>query len=385
MSTSESNLAQNARSHNASALDKKRHRNASTLNARRNANELRLYRKRAEKRRRVNQANAEGRARLDRANGKLTEARNGRQAVLASKSNYESRFGASFDETFDLLSRVKTESAKHPLHDFHPITHIPQGSFRSVVDQMVRRGYALDSVNAFELRHFTGTKHVDRTYFNVVFAKGRRSPWRVFIGLTSAQYRNSLDRWTGAGYRLHQINVYTVKGRVYYAPIFIKEDWLPPIFIRENRPQWFAYHGVDFSDHQRRFNDAIARGYRLVNRSVAESGGRFYVAALYDKRSMGAFEARDNLTSAQYQTYSERNTAAGKSLSYLDVVTVAGEPRFNAIWQTNRYRWCAALHNLTHDRYHKVFMKYRAAPLSVRILCGYSNHGTVNYAALWAR
>ena len=80
------------------------------------------------------------------------------------------------------------------------------------------------------------------------------TPWVARHGLTSAQYQTEFDKLVAAGYRLTDVNGYSVNDTPYFAAIFEKTTG----------PAWQARHGLNSTQYQQAFDELAGQGYRLA-------------------------------------------------------------------------------------------------------------------------
>ena len=75
-------------------------------------------------------------------------------------------------------------------------------------------------------------------------------------------------------------------------------------------------------------------------------------AAIWQKDGGPAFQARHNLTGAQFQQGLDQLVGEGFRLTYVNGYTVGGEPHFAAIWEKDGGPAFQARHNLTGAQFH---------------------------------
>ncbi len=120
----------------------------------------------------------------------------------------------------------------------------------------------------------------------------RQVPWVAHHGMSSSQYQAKFDQYVADGYRLVDVSGYGVGNQARYAAIWEKRSG----------PAWVARHGMSSSQYQTKFNELTADGYRLVNVSGYQVGGRDRYAAIWEKRSGSAWVARHGMSSSGYQS-----------------------------------------------------------------------------------
>ncbi len=187
---------------------------------------------------------------------------------------------------------------------------IPAEDYQDEFDYLTRLGFRPVWIDGFIHRAGVATATYDKTMFNVIFEKSDDQPkWASFHGLNGAQYQAKFNELTNDGYRLEFIESYIQNGNIRYAPIFVQEAG----------PAWLAIHGKKQSDFQDFFDDKVAQGYRMVNRSIVTLNGTKYVTALFDKKNVGSWFSKSGLTPGSMQTAMEDNKDLGRPLAYLDI------------------------------------------------------------------
>ena len=163
-----------------------------------------------------------------------------------------------------------------------------------------------------------------KVYFNVIFHPHTNVAWLAGHGMSAEDDQTQFDKATKDGDRLTNLTSFVSNGSVAYAAIFDKVGG----------SAWRAYHGLGAQDHQQRFDEWTKAGYVPVNISITAAGGTLRFAAFYVQHDVGAFVHLGGLTSNDYQSAWNTNTAAGRQLAYLSVYQQGKEAkRFSAIFQ----------------------------------------------------
>jgi hypothetical protein len=241
--------------------------------------------------------------------------------------------------------------------------------YQDLFDSVTGCGYHVDWIDGF-------SKGGD-AYFNVVFrpnVAGRS--YASFHGMNGDQYQAKFDEWVGQHkFRLTHVDVYNVGDKLRYAAVF--ESGSGPAYV--------AYHGIDTATHQQRFNDLTKQGYVPTVLSVASVDGKRHFAGIYVKQSVGAFEAQQAMSGAQYQAEFDSNAKAGRHLSYLNAYVHDGKPQFTAIWVAQPAASVLAKHGLNSDQYHDQWASALGSGWLTQAITGYVDGGQVRYAAFWGK
>ena len=133
------------------------------------------------------------------------------------------------------------------------------------------------------------------TYFNVIFREKIPGEfWKWYYGLDSSTYQQTFDSNVGLGYRLKNVEAYINSvGKIRYCAIFTKSPGPAPAF--------YAYHGRTTTYHSSKSTELLGNGYHMVNQVLVQRNGQIYVAALYEKSSVGSwwYSKRRRLSSLQ--------------------------------------------------------------------------------------
>ncbi len=255
-------------------------------------------------------------------------------------------------------------------------------------------------------------------------ASAQAEPWAARHGMTGAQYQAAFDHFTAKGYRLTDVSAYAVGGKARYAAIWAKRGgpaWVArhglgaaayqntfdgltakgyaPAFLdaaglgahgsfaafwQKSGGAWVARHGLSSSAYQAEFDKWVGKGYRLADVSGYEVGGKARYAAIWVKTGGPAWVARHGMTAPQYQAAFDKYTAQGYRPAHVDAYTVAGTPRFAAIW-IKRGGAYVARHGMSSAAYQAQFDKWVAKGYRLVDVSGYSAGGQARYAAIWLK
>jgi len=306
------------------------------------------------------------------ATQKMNAAQQVSQQVNNLAAQYQKSLQNAQQQALDQQVNMKVTGAAHAAIPLYAIVAIPANSYQAVFDAITAGGYRLVSFSAYA--------DGPNLLYNVIWQSGNTLSWCSWNQLTGTQYRQYFNEWVGKGYRLFRIHTYTWQNQIWYAPIF----------IQDHGPSWQAYYGVTVAQHQDKFNQLNQlnqQGYRLVNSSVTPLGGQLYVAALY-QQVPERWVSLGNLTATQYQNAFNQQTQAGLTLADLSVTTVNGIPTFWANWSSQKYGqgygMCLARYNIDAIGYFQQSTTAVQRSMWVRVLTGYMNGDTSNYAGLWA-
>src|SRR5438034_447136 len=95
--------------------------------------------------------------------------------------------------------------------------------------------------------------------------------------------------------------------------------------------QWQARHNLTPAQYQTTFDELFKQGYRMIHVSGYSSGGSAHFAAIWEKSSGPAWQAKNNLTFDQYQQAFTSLSSQGYRLKDISGYNVGGTDLYAAI------------------------------------------------------
>lgn len=226
------------------------------------------------------------------------------------------------------------------------------------------------------LTHVSGYNVNGKDYYAAIWEKQNNPPaWVARHAMTSDQYQAEFNKWTAKGYRPTTVSGYSVGNSARYAAIFRKVSG----------GAWVARHGMTSAQYQTEFDKWTKQGYRPVVLSGYGVAGKDYYAAVFEKKSGGAWVARHGLNSAQYQAEFNKWTKDGYRLVNVSGYYANGSDRYAAIFEKTTGGAWVARHNLTSSQYQAEFNTNSQAGYELIDVSGYSNGSSARYAAMWQK
>lgn len=243
---------------------------------------------------------------------------------------------------------------------------VPVADYQALFNQLV--------ANGFRPVWIDGYRSGGQSFINAIFDKTQVASWASAHGQNGADYQTFFNDQTSAGRTLVHVDSYRQGNDIVYASIFVDQPG----------PPWIAYSGLTNAQHQVQFNNLVGLGYRASIISVVEDfNGVARYSGLYDQSNVGGWVALTGLTSAQYNAEFANQANAGRALAYLNGYTINGSPRFTAIWNSNVPNSWVGVHDRTSAQFQSDFDLRTGQGLLTRIVTGYDNGGTANFAGLW--
>jgi polyglycine hydrolase-like protein len=209
--------------------------------------------------------------------------------------------------------------------------------------------------------------------YAAIWAKVGPAEWVARHGMTSDQYQQEFNKFTGQGMRLVVVDGYEADGVVHYAAIWNKAS----------SPPWEARHGMSSAQYQAEFDKLVGQGFRLVWVNGYTAGGQDRYAAIWEKSGGPQWVARHGLTSAQYQAEFDKHVGEGFRLVLVSGYAVGNEARYAAIWQKDSGPAFVARHGLTGAQYQAEFDKHVGEGFRLALVNGYRVGNQTLYAAIW--
>ncbi|KAI9924070.1 hypothetical protein ASPWEDRAFT_38547 [Aspergillus wentii DTO 134E9] len=256
-------------------------------------------------------------------------------------------------------------------NEWHAYYRLNPNEYQTKFDSMVSQGYRVNSISGYERNN--------EPNYAVIFEKNPCSPaWRSHSGLTSDAYHAKFEEYLDQGYRVSQVNGYTVNGKDYYAAIWDKTS--------NSSAAWVSRHGMSTGWMQKYFDTYLEQGYTLTHVSGYEVGKEARYAAVWEKKNDGAkWVAAGNLTSTEYQDRFDKYVNEGYRLVDVDGYEVDGEVFYAAIWDKSASGPWVARHGMDSPSFQAEFDKYRAEGYVLKTLSGYNVGKKDWYAAIWVK
>lgn len=242
---------------------------------------------------------------------------------------------------------------------------LTSAQYQAEFDKWTGQGYRLTAVSGYEVNN--------ADHYAAVWVKATGPSWVARHGLSSSRYQAEFDKWVGQGYRLVHVDGYTISNQDRYAAIWVKASG----------PAWVARHGLTSSQYQAELDKHVAQGYRLtvVTGYTVDNQARY--AAIWEKTTGPAWQARHGLTSAQYQSTFDTLVSQGYRLRLVNGYTVEGQDRYACIFTKQPGRAWVARHRMTSAEYQGEFDNHTHQGYRLSCVSGYAIGGQAQYAGIW--
>lgn len=197
--------------------------------------------------------------------------------------------------------------------------------------------------------------------------------WEARCDLSSAQYQAKFDELFQQGFRLVDVSCYLIGDQVRYAAIW----------EQRGGPAWAARHDMTKSSFQAIFDDLVQQGYRLtrVSGCGGNDGGRY--AALFEQSPGPAWEARIEMTRAEFQQRFNDFTSKGFRLIDINGYGVGQEARFAGIWEQRAGSPWQAYLDMTQEEFQARFDDLSKQGYRLKRMSGYWVGDRNWFAGIW--
>jgi hypothetical protein len=211
------------------------------------------------------------------------------------------------------------------------------------------------------------------TRFAALFEKEDGTPWQARHGIDAATYQATFDSLGAQGFRLTSVCGYS-EGR---------DARFNAVWQQRDGGAWQARHNMTSDEYQANFDSLIQQGFRLTNVSGYAINGEARYAAIWEQRGGPDWQARHGMSRAQYQQTFDELAAQGFFPVQVCGYRVNVDVLFAAIWHRHDGVSAVARHGLTSSAYQKTFDAQVSVGMKLAWVSGYSDTGIARYAAIW--
>ena len=239
--------------------------------------------------------------------------------------------------------------------------------YQAAFDQFGAQGFRLALVDGYGVGGVAN--------FAAIWRKVGGPAWVAHHDMTAAVFQQTFDQLGAQGYRLTRVSGYAPAGSPLFAAIWEKVP----------SPAWIARSGLNGAQYQQVFNDLTSQGFRLTWVSGFAVGADAQYAAIFEKSDGRTWMARHGMSSADYQAAFDQAGAQGYVLRCVSGYSAAGAPTFAAIWDKNPSPPWQARHNMTAAQYQQAFDAMGAQGYALEDVSGYEIGGQPLFAAIWVK
>lgn len=144
-----------------------------------------------------------------------------------------------------------------------------------------------------------------------------------------------------------------------------------------------AYHGVTGAEHQNRFNNLGANGYRLISLSISGATNDPRYAAVWVQRAGPAQRAVHGVTAAEYQQWFDAGVVDGFAPTIVSATGPAASARFAAVSEAGVTGNWVARHNIDADAFDLQTVQATSENMIPRSVAIYGDPSARRYAGVW--
>jgi len=220
-------------------------------------------------------------------------------------------------------------------------------------DALAKQGYVLVEVSGYSVD--------DKATYAGIWELRKGAVRTARHGLTPDQYQQEFDKLSGDGFRLVNIDGYTVGGKANYAAIWEKSPGPPQV----------ARHGLSADEYQQEFDRLGREGYRLVDLSGYSIDGKDHYAAIWQKKKGPPWVARHGMISEKYQQEFNKFTQQGYRLASISGWNAGSVAHYAAVWEKVQGPAWAARHAMLSDAFQEEFDKFAKKGYRLKYISGY--------------
>ena len=148
--------------------------------------------------------------------------------------------------------------------------------------------------------------------------------------------------------------------------------------------QWQARHNMSPADYQTFFNDATGKGLRPICISGYTVNGNERYAALFEKTGGPAWTAKHGMSGADYQNQYNTMSSQGYQVSFISGYAVGGQAKYAAIWEKKNTNYVAR-HGQTGAQFQAEFNTQTGAGYRLIFITSYTVGNTAYYASIYEK
>jgi len=202
--------------------------------------------------------------------------------------------------------------------------------------------------------------------------------WASLRDLTSSQFSRKFQEYKDKGYLVIDFDARPLGSSARYSMVLRKNS--------DNR-KWALYRDLTSQGFSTRWQEFVDKGYRLLDMECYTINGALRYAGIWVENKEGyAWSSKRNLTSDQYGTYFQEQKNKGFRLIDMEAYSTDHGTRYAAIWVKNKegLLW-AQLRNMSRTTYNQeVTSRLNAGYLMVDYE-SYQINGVQKYAAIWEK
>lgn len=237
--------------------------------------------------------------------------------------------------------------------------------YQSKFTDYVTKGYRLSDVDGYSIN---GTP-----FFAAIWEKTTSPVWVAHHNMTSAGFQQKFDDYSSQGYRPVLVDGYDVNGTLNFAAIWEKTTG----------PAWVAHHNMTSGDYQEKFNNYTQQGFRLKWVSGYALGSTVYYAAIWDKSTGLAWTAHLGMNATDYQSKFNSYADQGYRPILVSTYNVGNVDNYAVIWEKKVSPAWVARHRMTSMGYQNEFDNQYYSGFKLVNVSGCARNGRPAFAGIW--
>jgi len=194
-----------------------------------------------------------------------------------------------------------------------------EAEFQQQFNDLSKQGYRLAWVSAHE---WNGVARYEGIW------EQRNGPaYEAKANLSATEYQQAFDTYTKQGYRPLHVWGYTIAGGPRFAVIFEKSSG----------PAWAARHNLTTAQYQQAFNQYTGQGYQVKVVSGYNVGGTDYYDAIFEKSADAFAWAHHGIAELSYQNVFDNMYYQGYRPRFISAFTSGGAAKMNGVWENTNF------------------------------------------------
>jgi len=199
--------------------------------------------------------------------------------------------------------------------------------------------------------------------------------WYAYRDLSSSTFSRHFQNLSDKGYRMIDVDAYSVSGNVRYAMVWQRNDGRA----------WAERRDMTSDQYNQRWKEYRDRGFRPTDVEAYQVGSKMRYAGIWiENRENIKWSSWRNMKAEKYGERFEEMSRKGFMLVDMEAYKTPNGTRFAAIWykNTRNIQW-AQLRNLTRERYQQEVDSRAAAGFRMVDYERYKMGSKTRYAAIW--
>ncbi|HEX8392534.1 MAG TPA: C39 family peptidase [Longimicrobium sp.] len=238
-------------------------------------------------------------------------------------------------------------------------------AFQQAFDTLGPRGFVPAEIAALEVD--------GQVRYDAIWRQEPTVRWQSWHGVTGTVLQQKFDELAPQGFVPVVLVGYATREGTRFAAVW----------RRDADVGWSARFDMDAGGLARQVEERKNEGFAPVTISGYTVGGQTRYAAIWRKRPGVSWESRSDLTAAEFQAWYDRLTPRGYVPVDVSAYPADGQTRFAAIWERVSGTAWEARNHLSQAEYRSFTTQHVGRGYAPYIIAPYPLNGSVAYAGAW--